>query len=84
MAQKQVCDGQMVLSCINNFATKKDSFVTNTNNFNIEEKNIVMAVVGHGNKTYLPQSLVLTGRTDSILADITRPPPALLAFTLIC
>ena len=28
----------------------KDNFVTNTNNFDIDEKNIVMAVVGHGSK----------------------------------
>ena len=48
MARKQVCDGKMVLSCKNNFATKKDNIVTNTNNFNIEENNILMAVVGHG------------------------------------
>ena len=31
-----------------NFATQKDNFVTNTNNFDVDEKNIVMAVVGHG------------------------------------
>ena len=48
MARNQVCRGKMVLSCKSNFATQKDNFVTNTNNFDIDEKNIVMAVVGHG------------------------------------
>ena len=44
--------GEMVLSCKNNFTTKKDNFVTKliTKNFDIGEKDIVMAVVGHGRK----------------------------------